>query len=62
MAIYPYQDIQGIQEHYASCSQDDDKVNKIQDYFQNTEQNTLEQILTFNKRKYLQWSTYSFLN
>lgn len=40
MAIHPYQDIQGIQEHYASCSQDDDKVNKIQDYFQNTDTRT----------------------
>lgn len=40
MAIYPYQDIQSIQEHYASCSQDDDKVNKIQDYFQNTDTRT----------------------
>lgn len=40
MAIHPYQYIQGIQEHYASCSQDDDKVNKIQDYFQNTDTRT----------------------
>jgi len=45
MAIYPYQDIQGIQEHSASCSPDDDKVNSIQDYFQNTD---TRQILTFN--------------
>lgn len=40
MAIHPYQDIQDIQEHYASCSQDNDKVNKIQDYFQNTDKRT----------------------
>lgn len=40
MAIHPYQDIQGIQEHYASCSQDDDTVNKIQDYFQNIDTRT----------------------
>lgn len=32
--------MQGIQEHYASCSQDDDKGNKIQDYFQNTDTRT----------------------
>lgn len=40
MAIHPYQEIQGIQEHSASCSPDDDKVNKIQDYFQNTDTRT----------------------
>lgn len=43
MAIHQYQDIQGILEHYASCSQDDDdddKVNKVQDYFQNTDTGT----------------------
>lgn len=42
MAIHPYQEIQGIQEHSASCSPDDDKLNKIQDYFQNT--NTITNI------------------
>lgn len=40
MAIHSHQDIQGIRERYASCSQDDDKVNKIQDYFQNTDART----------------------
>lgn len=40
MAIYPYKDIQGIQEHCASCSPDDDRVNKTTDYCQNTDTRT----------------------